>query len=53
MPNDSKIEVQEKEVMNFSEAAIPREEISYAAVNEEINIQPLELKREFFCDLFV
>lgn len=39
MPNDSKIEVQEKEVMNFSEAAIPREEISYAAVNEEINIQ--------------
>ena len=39
MTKDSKLEVQEKEVMHFSESSIPREDIDYTAVNEEMNIQ--------------
>lgn len=38
MTKDSKLEVQEKEVMHFSESSIPREDIDYTAVNEEMNI---------------
>ena len=39
MTKDSKLEVQEKEVMHFSESSITREDFDYTAVNEEMNIQ--------------